>query len=101
MMQEQESLDALVNRVDPSQMKNQSNRFSYVRYDPEAVSKQEEFKRAFEKVESLADGLEHGRARDLLLNYLEIAYMWTGKALRDDQISRNSQPSHIAERSNQ
>jgi hypothetical protein len=32
---------------------------------------------------------------------LEEAYMWTGKAIRDDQIARNSMTEHVAERTNE
>ena len=74
-------------------------RFSYVRYDEEAAKKQEELKATFEAVEALVEkSLEEGRAKALVLTHLEIAYMWTGKQLRDEQISRNSQPAHVPER---
>ena len=81
-------------------MGNRSVRFSYVKYDPNAAEKQEAFKRAFEEIENLSYGLEEGRAKSLFLTYLEIAYMWTGKAIRDEQIKRDNS-SHAPERSNQ
>lgn len=77
-----------------------SNRFSYVRYDERATIQQEAFKEAFEKIEVMAADLKEGRAKSLLMIYLEVAYMWTGKAIRDEQIDRNSQPEHVPERSN-
>lgn len=79
-----------------------SNRFSYVKYDHEAMHKQETLKAVFEKVESMVEEmLGEGRAKALVLTHLEISYMWTGKQLRDDQIARNSQPEHVAERTNE
>lgn len=76
-----------------------SNTFNYVKYDAESQKKQENFKQAFEQIEELAlRTLPDGRARMLLLRYLEIGYMWTGKAIRDEQIARDSQPEHVPER---
>lgn len=78
-----------------------SHRFSYVRYDGIATERQETIKEAFEHVEQLAETLTDGRAKSLLFTHLEIAYMWAGKSLRDDQIARNSQIEHVAERTNE
>lgn len=69
-------------------------RFSYVKYDAEAQAKQEEFKKAFEKIEVLTEGLRGGREKSLVLTYLEISYMWTGKAIRDEQIARDAAAPH-------
>ena len=64
-----------------------SNRFSYVKYTPESVAKQEAFKSMFEAIESYADkNLQDGRAKSLLLTALEESYMWSGKAIRDEQM---------------
>lgn len=53
----------------------------------------------FESIERYAsEHLVEGRAKSLLLTHLEEAYMWTGKALRDQQIARNSHPAHVLER---
>lgn len=79
--------------------KTPSTRFSYVRYDEESKNKQEALKEVFEKIEALVSTLAEGRAKSLVLTYLEIAYMWTGKAIRDEQIAREVQPSHVPERS--
>lgn len=74
-------------------------RFDYVRYDERATNAQEAFKDLFTKAENLAnETLDEGRAKSLFLTYLEIAYMWSGKAIRDDQITRGSQPEHVPER---
>jgi len=79
-----------------------SQRFSYVKYDQEAVKHQETLKELFEKVEDYVDkNLKPGRAQSLVMTYLEIAYMWTGKALRDEQIARGSQVEHVDERTNE
>ncbi len=75
-----------------------SQRFSYVKYDAEAIAEQEAFKVKFEELEAMAAGLKAGRAQALFLTALEEAYMWTGKAIRDEQIERNSQPAHVPER---
>ena len=64
-----------------------SERFKYVKYTPESVSKQEAFKSMFEAIEAYAiQVLPDSRATSLLLTALEEAYMWTGKAIRDKQI---------------
>lgn len=65
------------------------NRFDYVAYDDVAMEKQALFKRAFVALE--VDGekeLPDGRAKALFMTKLEEAYMWAGKAIRDDQIAR-------------
>lgn len=72
-----------------------SNRFSYVKYDYAAIATQNEFKAEFEKLEDMLSHfkasarLPPGRAIALALTSLEEAYMWVGKAIRDDQITRN------------
>lgn len=79
-----------------------SQRFSYVKYDADSTAKQEGFKKLFEAVEDFAEeNLEDGRAKSLLLTALEESYMWSGKAIRDEQIARNSQTEHVAERTNE
>lgn len=67
-----------------------ANRFDYVAYDSKATMDQGAFKEFFQKLESLVDQLlTSPRAKALVHTYLEIAYMWIGKAIRDDQIARN------------
>lgn len=79
-----------------------SQRFSYVKYDEESALKQEKLKVMFEQIEGfVASEIKEGRAKSLVMTYLEIAYMWTGKAIRDEQIERGSQPDHVAERTNE
>ena len=79
-----------------------SQTFSYVQYDQESKTKQETLKLLFEAVEKYAlEKLVPGRAKSLVMTKLEEAYMWTGKAIRDDQIARNSMTEHVAERTNE
>lgn len=66
-----------------------SDRFSYVVFDDQSVEKQETFKHLFEDIEEYADqSLPESRAKSLLMTGLEVAYMWVGKAIRDEQIAR-------------
>lgn len=76
-----------------------SQRFSYVRYDAQAQIQQEALKELFEKLENMVSSLKDGRAKSLVLTHLEEAYMWTGKAIRDEQIAREPQTDHAPERS--
>jgi hypothetical protein len=78
-----------------------SKTFSYVQYDEQAKTQQETLKLLFEAVEKYAhEKLVHGRAKSLVMTKLEEAYMWTGKAIRDDQIARNVMTDHVPERTN-
>ena len=63
-------------------------RFDYVKYDDEAIVTQAAFKQLFTQLESDVDTeLMPGRAKALVMTKLEEAYMWVGKAIRDQQIS--------------
>lgn len=76
-----------------------SHRFTYVKYDEKSIEIQEAFKKQFEAIEAVAnDQLHDGRAKSLLMTALEEAYMWTGKAIRDQQMARDSQPANVPER---
>lgn len=76
-----------------------SQRFSYVKYDDKAQHDQEHFKKLFESIEEFANSiLMDGRAKSLVMTHLEEAYMWTGKAIRDEQVKRGSQTEHVPER---
>lgn len=65
-----------------------NSRFGYVAYDDRAVEIQKKFKSQFEKLESLVDDLDDGRAKALVYTKLEEAYMWVGKSIKDDQLAR-------------
>lgn len=64
-------------------------RFDYVKYDEASVSNQNLFKGICEDLEANIENLQNGRAKSLALTHLEECYMWIGKAIRDDQITRN------------
>lgn len=66
------------------------SRFDYVKYDGLAQITQADFKDEFGKLESMVECLNSPRAKALVLTKLEEAYMWVGKAIRDDQILRNT-----------
>lgn len=66
-----------------------ANRFDYVEYDKLAVSQQSFFKEKFMSLEEATKHLISPRAKALVLTKLEEAYMWVGKAIRDDQIERD------------
>jgi len=64
--------------------------FDYVAYDEIHAARQADFKKLFAELEQkvLAD-FPAGRARSLVCTKLEEAYMWVGKAIRDNQIALN------------
>ena len=67
-----------------------TNRFDYVKYDEEAINTQEGFKELFIQLDDcIQKNLKPGRASALVFTKLEEAYMWVGKAIRDEQIIRN------------
>lgn len=68
--------------------------FSYIKYDEESVTLQEEFKKMFEDLEVTVSTLKPGRARSLVSTKLEEAYMWVGKSIRDSQIERTGTLDH-------
>lgn len=65
-----------------------SSRFDYVRYDDTAAAQQAATRKAFEEVERQIMALSGSRAVSLALTKIEEAYMWVGKAIRDEQILR-------------
>lgn len=65
------------------------SRFDYVQYDAKACQQQADLKAKFQEAEALIDGLDPGRAKSTAYTKLEEAYMWAGKAIRDEQIARN------------
>ena len=65
------------------------SRFDYVKYDEKAKEDQERFKELFTDVEAdVCTRLVSARAKALVFTKLEEAYMWLGKAIRDDQLDR-------------
>lgn len=68
-----------------------TGRFDYVQYDNTALDKQEVCRLNCRDLEHLIEVLlPKGHAQFLALTKLEEVYMWIGKALRDEQIERNS-----------
>lgn len=66
-------------------------RFDYIAYDETAKEAQALFKSAFNKIAADVDfQLKSPRAKALVLTKLEEAYMWVGKAIRDDQAARGA-----------
>lgn len=77
-----------------------SGRFDYVKFDESTAKKLTNFKEFFTMLESEVEGnLKDGRAKALVMTKLEEAYMWVGKALRDEQIARGGSAADLPERS--
>jgi len=65
------------------------SKFDYIAYDEEAAKYQADFKGVFQALDTMVEVLLHSpRHKALTMTALETAYMWIGKAIRDDQISR-------------
>lgn len=78
------------------------SRFDYVKYDDQAIKDQAAFKQEFETLSVAVEvSLKSPRAKALVQTKLEEAYMWIGKAIRDDQIVRNGSAPLQEERTNQ
>jgi len=67
-----------------------NNRFDFVEYDQRAKSLQADFKKTVTDLATQIELLGQNRPTALALTALEECYMWIGKAIRDDQIARNS-----------
>jgi hypothetical protein len=74
------------------------SRFDYVKYDDLAIQTQDAFKGLVTTMEEGIGLLQSPRAKALALTKLEEAYMWIGKAIRDDQIARNETAEFQEER---
>ena len=77
------------------------SRFDYVKYDEKAAFDQAQLKTEFEALTELVGSLMDGRAKSLVFTKLEEAYMWCGKAIRDEQIARNGIAELQEERNNE
>ena len=62
----------------------------YVKYDEKAQSLQDSIKSQCLCVGAMLNTLEEGRSKSLAFTKLEEFYMWVGKAIRDDQLKRDS-----------
>lgn len=76
------------------------SRYDYVRYDEPATATQNAFKEKFEELGKMAAKIDAPRALALFHTKLEEAYMWLGKAIRDDQVLRNQSAPLQEERKN-
>ena len=76
------------------------SRFDYVKYDDISAQHQALAKEQVEAVETVIDQLPDSRAKELAYNKLEECYMWIGKAIRDELISREGNPISQEERCN-
>lgn len=66
------------------------NRFDYVKYDETSMNIQNWFKdKVIDLEREIQCVLVSPRAKALALTKLEEVYMWIGKAIRDDQMTRN------------
>lgn len=75
-----------------------SGRFDYVRYDDESVKKSEELKADFVALTAKLEKLAPGRYSSLAITAIEESFMWVGKAIRDEQVSRYGAPAHQPQR---
>lgn len=65
------------------------NRFASIEYDPIANSQHTLFKAEFESLGNLVEAqLQNGREKSIVLKNLEEAYMWLGKAIKEEQLQR-------------
>lgn len=66
-------------------------RFDYIKYDDNSMTAQANLKKKFEELEEeVTRETTTGRAQSLIFTKLEEAYMWCGKAIRDDQVKRGA-----------
>ena len=66
------------------------SRFDFVMFDVKAAKDSAELKSRFQSLEARLDELipVNGRSKCLAMTKLEEAFMWIGKALRDEVLSR-------------
>lgn len=73
-----------------SEKPRQASRFDYVAYDSSASQDQAHVKELVTILErSIEITIKCQRSKALALTNLEQTYMWIGKGIRNDQISRN------------
>lgn len=72
------------------------SRFDHIEYDEIAKRDADDFKEICQKLETVIENVFHFDKTTIAnktkaLNHLEICHMWIGKAIRDQQIARNSE----------
>jgi hypothetical protein len=85
-----------MNKVDNLQYDDQAN----LQYDDQAKSIQFHFKNLFQEVEAEIEKFGDSENKTLAMKALEVAYMWIGKTIRDEQIERNNGAILEEQRSN-
>jgi len=68
------------------------SRYDFVKYDEHAAKLSADYKKRFEELEAALNldlGLRGKRSFATAMTKLEEAFMWVGKAIRDNQIERN------------
>lgn len=83
-----EGVEISLRLSEPTQGENMS-RFDYVKYDGPAIESQAAAKAAVTRVEALIEEIKSPEAKKNAMDALEVAYMWIGKGIRNDQIQRN------------
>lgn len=63
------------------------DRYDYVKYGEKAQSRQDAFKSQFQCIEAMLNNMPQSREKSLAITKLEEAYMWIGKAIREEQKS--------------
>lgn len=64
-------------------------RFDAIKYDETAISQQAKFKRLFNELGEAVDAdLYGGQAKSRVLRRLEEAFMWVGKAIKEEQMQK-------------
>lgn len=80
-------------------------RFNYIAYDETSLKNQMDIKGKCIELETLIKNLgvtsDLSRPQSLALTALEEVYMWTGKAIRDEQLSRTNAVCLQENRSNE
>lgn len=71
-------------------------RFDSITYDEASLALLEEFKTKFMEIDELTNKLLDGRSRALVHTQIETAFMWVGKAIRDDQDIKNQIEKRLA-----
>ena len=75
------------------------SRFDYIKYDEKSQQTQQILKKHFESIEKvLMEDLPDGAEKTLALRKLQEAYMWTGHAIKEEQIARLGEHVEHAER---
>jgi len=80
------------------------SRFDYVKYDEYSQKLQSDIKDLFTEIDIMLmkdNPLPECREKYQALVHLEMAYMWIGKLIREDQISRNGKAELQEERNNE